>query len=258
MKRTCYIVSILFIFSVPCFASETNKGYEIMKAQKEQNIGFHDEKSVGRIVLVSKNLSKVTRSFNLSLLEGSEKTPEKSLYKITSPIDLQGVGLLFHENKEKENDQWLYLPATKKTKRIVGSLKSGRFVGSEFTYEDLSKQELEDYDYKWMREETCAETLCDVVEVVPHKGKSLYAKTLVWVSQSNKQTKRIDFYDAKGAVFKQARIYGYKLYLNKYWRPWRIIMRHLQKKKESRLIIDKIELNTGLSDAAFTKSVLER
>ncbi|MBU0504431.1 MAG: outer membrane lipoprotein-sorting protein [bacterium] len=258
MRWRITLFFIVLIASVPCFASETNKGYEIMKAQKEQNIGFHDEKSVGRIELVSRNLSKVTRSFHLSVLEGSEKAPEKSLYKITSPQDLKGVGLLFHVNKEKGNDQWLYLPATNKTKRIAGSLKSGRFVGSEFTYEDLSTQNLEDYDYIWMREEACGETLCDVITIVPHKGKSQYAKTVVWVSQKNQQTKKIDFYNAAGEIFKTAKIYGYKLYLNKYWRPWRIIMRNLKLKKESRLVIDQIELNTGLKDSDFTKAVLER
>ena len=96
----------------------------------------------------------------------------------SKPRDIRGTALLTHANVEpSDDDQWLYLPAVKRVKRISSSNRTGKFVSSEFSYEDLGSQEVEDYTYKWLRDEPCptdASLTCHVTESYPKNPKSGY------------------------------------------------------------------------------------
>lgn len=83
------------------------------------------------------------------------------------PRDVQGTALLTHGHINSQDDQWLYLPALKRVKRISATARSGSFMGSEFSYEDMSSPEVEEYTHKYLRDEPCGELTCTVTEQVP-------------------------------------------------------------------------------------------
>jgi len=253
------LVFVLFIVMVFVPGSAwAEKGYDIVQNQKNSDKGFKDESAVGKMILMNVRGKKVVREFRYELLEETSQEGAKVLYKILSPADLKGVGLLSHQHKNREDDQWLYLPALNKTRRITGGGKGGRFIGSNFTYEDLGHHEIDDYSYLWLRTEKWDNASCDVVQITPKKIKSAYSKTIAWIRKSDNQTVRTDLYNKKGVLIKRALFSNFKLYRGKFWRSHKIVMKDLKKKSETELVFKKINLKTGLTAEHFSKVVLER
>jgi len=119
-----------------------------------------------------------------------------------SPRDIEGTALLSHAKILEADDQWLYLPALKRVKRISSANKSGPFVGSELAFEDLTALELEKFDYEYLRSEPCGELTCDVVERYPRYEHSGYTRQVMWIDQDVSQIRKIEFYDRKNALLK--------------------------------------------------------
>ena len=113
------------------------------------------------------------------------------------PRDVKGTAFLSFSHAVGADDQWLYLPALKRVKRIASRNKSGPFMGSEFAYEDLSSFEVEKYTYKFLRDETCEGGTCYVVEQYPVDKNSGYTRRVVWLDHNEYRVWKIDFYDRK-------------------------------------------------------------
>jgi len=109
----------------------------------------------------------------------------KSLTIFDMPADVKGTALLTFSHKTGNDDQWLYLPALKRVKRISSSNKSGPFMGSEFAYEDISSEEVEKYTYRYIRDEDFDGQATFVVERYPVDKKSGYTRQVVWVDRQS-------------------------------------------------------------------------
>ncbi len=130
---------------------------EAWRSHKEvdaRDQGFGDTSSVLTMTLRNRHGEEVTRQMRSRALEVADDG-DKSMIIFEDPADVKGTALLTFSHKTADDDQWLYLPALKRVKRISSSNKSGPFMGSEFAYEDLSSQEVEKYTYKYLRDETC-------------------------------------------------------------------------------------------------------
>lgn len=108
-----------------------------------------------------------------------------------APADVRSTGFLTYDydDPEKDDDQWLYLPALKKTKRIATSDKSGSFMGSDFNYSDMTSRNIEDYDYKLLKESKVKGVKVWLIEAVPRSDDVIdetgYEKTVAFVRQDN-------------------------------------------------------------------------
>jgi hypothetical protein len=112
-----------------------------------------------------------TRSLKIATLEKpDESVGDKSLVLFDTPRDIEGTALLSHAKILDPDDQWLYLPALKRVKRISSSNKSGPFVGSEFAFEDFTAIELNKFEYRYVGEQACGDLTCDVIERTPVVG----------------------------------------------------------------------------------------
>jgi len=115
---------------------------------------------------------------------------EYKLLFFTAPANVKGTGFLTYDyDGEKEDDQWLYLPALGKSKRIAAADKSGSFMGSDFTYADMTQRNIEDYSYKLLQEKTVADTDTWVIETTPKSQQVMdttgYLKSYMFVRQDN-------------------------------------------------------------------------
>ncbi|MEZ5504416.1 MAG: outer membrane lipoprotein-sorting protein, partial [Halioglobus sp.] len=156
------------------------------------------------------------------------------------------------------DDQWLYLPALKRVKRISSADKSGPFMGSEFAYEDLSSTEVEKYRYNYLRDESLDGEPCFVVERVPVDENSGYTKQVTWIDQSEYRMRRIDYYDRKGELLKTMTLSDYAQYLDKYWRPATTSMVNHQTGKSTTLLFSDYQFQSGFSDNDFSRDALSR
>jgi len=133
----------------PAFAQDEtpqDKGLGIAREASARNDGFGDFTAGLTMVLRDRHGRESTRQMRFKVLE-VPGDGDKSLFVFDQPRDVQGTALLTHSHINTQDDQWLYLPALKRVKRINASKRSGSFMGSEFSYEDMSPPEVEEYTY---------------------------------------------------------------------------------------------------------------
>jgi len=188
---------------------------------------------------------------------------EKSLIRFLSPADVKGTGLLTIENTGRDDDQWLYLPALRKVRRISASNRSDSFMGSDFTYEDLGPEKLEDYDYSLIKTEVVDEVECFLIAAVPNNAKekkaSGYSKRHLWIRQDNFVVIRTDFYDKKGELAKTFTASDIRLIAGTgKWRAHRMEMKNLKTGHRTVLLFENFAINQGVKDDLFTRRYLKR
>lgn len=181
-----------------------------------------------------------------------------SLTIFDQPADVKGTAMLTHSHGLQPDDQWLYLPALKRVKRISSKNRSGPFMGSEFAFEDLSDFELEKYSYRYLRDEACGELTCFVSEWAPAYEHSGYARMEVWHDQQAYRVQRILYYDRRKAHLKTLAFTDYRLYDERFWRALRLEMTNHQTGKTTLLAFNDIALGVGLSERDFDHNALKR
>ncbi len=233
------------------------QGLAIAVEADKRDLGWSDSESTMTMVLRNKQGQESVREMRSRSLE-VDGDGDKSLIIFDQPKDVRGTALLTFSHKDGNDDQWLYLPALKRVKRIASNNKSGPFMGSEFAYEDISSQEVEKYTYKYLREEACGELSCFVIERYPVDEKSGYTKQISWIDTSEYQARKIEFYDRKQSHLKTLTFHDYAQYLDKHWRPARMEMVNLQTGKSTTLTFTDYTFQNGLSDSDFDQASLAR
>ena len=255
-------ITFLIIFSslniVRAQAPE-DRGKEIAVEADRRDLGWHDNKSVSKMILRNKHGQKSIRELRRHAFEINETgLGDKSLVIFDSPRDIKGTGLLSHTKILKPDDQWIYLPALKRVKRISSSNKSGPFVGSEFAYEDLLSQEVDKYSYKFLGDEKCSNLECYKVERIPLYKNSGYTKQIIWWDKEEYRIQKIEFYDRKNSLLKTLVYSDYKQYLDKYWRADLYSMQNHQNGKSTDFIFESWEFGLGQEENIFTPNRLKR
>lgn len=240
-------------------ATPADKGYEIAARSDRSDRGFENSTVALKMVLRNKAGQEATRDLRITTLEiPDEGAGDKSLIVFASPPDIDGTALLSHAKILDPDDQWLYLPALKRVKRISSVNKSGPFVGSEFAFEDFTALELNKYDYTYLRTEPCGDLMCDVVEQHPRYEYSGYTKQVSWIDQKAFQIRKIEFYDHRGDLLKTLSLEDYRHYEDKYWRAHKLAMVNVQTGKSTDLLFDSYAFKTGVGSGHFEKGVLRR
>lgn len=233
------------------------QGFEVAKEIKQHNIGWGDSESSFKLILRNTANQESTREVRTKTLEVANDG-DKSLSIFDHPRDVKGTAFLSFSHTTGTDDQWLYLPALKRVKRIASRNKSGPYMGSEFAYEDLSSFEVEKYTYKLLGEEPCAGGTCFVLEQFPVDKYSGYTRLISWVDKDEYRTWKIDYYDRKNALLKTLTMSDYKLYQDKFWRSLKMAMVNHQTSKSSDVVFDNYKFGVGLKDSDFNKNSLQR
>jgi len=234
------------------------KGLEIAKEGDKRGEGWVDSFVNLKMVLVDKAGNESVRDMRVKSLEGEGGEGDKSLMIFDTPKDQEGVAMLTYTHKTEPDDQWLYLPALKRVKKISSRNKSGPFVGSEFAFEDISSQEVEKYKYKFLRDETLDGMDCFVTERLPEDKYSGYTRQVAWVDKKEYRILKVEYYDRKNSLLKTLRNTGWNLYLEKFWQPDLSVMQNHQTGKATRLVYENYQFKVGLDDKDFTKNSLKR
>ena len=235
------------------------KGFEIAARSDRSDVGFSNSEVTAVMTLTNLAGKSTTREMYFKTLEReSEEVGDKSLTVFETPRDVQGTALLSHAKILEADDQWLYLPALKRVKRISSTNKSGPFVGSEFAFEDFTSTELNKYDYKYIGEDTFDGMTVDVVERFPRYENSGYVRQVAYVDQDVFQVRKIDFYDRKDVLLKTLTLSDYREYEGGFWRAHTLEMVNHQTGKSTSLTYGDYKFGTGLEDNDFVKGVLKR
>ena len=258
-KAILVVVSLISLIIFPAVHAETpeEKGLAIAVEADRRDTGFGDMTAKLTMVLRNKQGDSSTRYIRLKTLE-VQGDGDKSLSIFDRPADVKGTAFLTHSHAIEADDQWLYLPALKRVKRISSKNKSGPFMGSEFAYEDLSSQEVEKYTYKYIGDEIVNGVDSYVVERYPQYAHSGYTRQVAWINKQEYRPEKIVFYDRKNALLKTLTYDGYNQYLDQFWRADTLEMINHQTGKSTTLTWDDYKFQTGLNDRDFHKNVLKR
>ncbi len=254
-RHMAFIALPLFPTLAVAADNAESKGLQIARDIDRANSGFFGEDAEMEMELVNAHGDRTTRRMRSQILE-VPTDGDKSRVEFQWPADVKGTRMLTWTHKTADDDQWLYLPAIKRTKRINGRNKSGSFMGSEFAYEDLGSQEVEKYRHKFLAEEQLHGRPVWKTERVPVDPNSGYSKQVVWVDKGYMNAVKIEYFDRRGDLLKTASFSNFAQH-EKQWRPGAIDVLNHQTKKSSRLVWKVRKLGKAPVASAFDSSDLE-
>jgi len=252
------LLMILALFSTQTFAlTAQERGLQIITEVDKRDTGFGNTKATLKMRLIDRKGNESLRSLKMKTLEVIGDG-DKSLTIFSSPKDIKGTAFLSFTHALVPDEQWLYLPALKRVKRISSSNKSGPFLGSEYAFEDFTSFEVAKYNYKYLRDETIDGIACYVLELTPNYKHSGYTREVVWIDQERYIAIKADYYDRKESLLKTHKFKNYKQYLNKYWRAGEQLMTNHQNGKSTELLWEDYQFGMGLTVRDFDKNTLKR
>ncbi|MCD6555831.1 MAG: outer membrane lipoprotein-sorting protein [Bacteroidales bacterium] len=185
-------------------------------------------------------------------------TVEKKIMFFTAPADVKGTSFMnWSYSNGKSDDQWIYLPALKKIKRISSDSKGDYFMGSDFTYDDLGDRHPSQDTHKLLREETVSGVKCYVVQSIPKDEDYMYSKTITWINKVTFIGVKKEFYDEDGDLLKimhvnsSQKISGINVIT-------KITMQNKQKNHKTIMSLSNVKINTGISDSKFSERMMMR
>ncbi|MBU1218003.1 outer membrane lipoprotein-sorting protein [bacterium] len=228
---------------------------EVAKKSYEVISGY--ESSVSKTTMILKNAqgAENIRKLEIKKLEGKEG--DKSLITFLYPLDIKETKLLSYEKVGEDDEQWLYLPALKRVKRISSSNKSGSFMASEFSYEDISSQNYNKYTYEGDAQKTTLEN-SEYFKItrVPKDENSAYSKQIVYIDTKSYLVKYGEYYDKQEKLLKLISFLEYEN-LDGVYRIKKMQMKNVQTNKSSLLIWDEDIIKTLLSENEFSQRGLK-
>ncbi len=239
------------------FKDNKEKGLAIIKEVDRRDTGWQDSQAKLTMILKNRHGDEHSRKLKMKIME-VKGDGDKSLSIFNSPRDIKGTAFLSFTHALDPDEQWLYLPAIKRVKRISSRNKSGPYLGSEFAFEDLSSFEVAKYDYKYIKDEIYDGIDSFVIEAYPQYEHSGYTKLVLWIDKDRYILLKTDYYDRKNSLLKTQTFHGYKQYLDQYWRPDEMRMVNHINGKSTILLWQEYQFKKGLTKRSFDKNALKR
>ena len=234
------------------------QGAQIFAERERRDTGWQDLKVDLTMILRNALGEENRRELDIRELE-VPADGDKLLVEFNTPKAIKGTALLSFGHKVGPDDQWLFLPALQRVKKIASVNKSGPFLGSEFAFEDLASQKIEKYTYKYIGPDRLDGVSCHVIERYPVDPYSGYTRQIVWLDADELRILQVHYFDRKDSHLKTLTLTGYKQYLSAYWRADRWSMTNLQTGKSTELLWGDYAFRVGLQDERdFSTNSLKR
>ncbi len=233
-------------------------GLAIFREADRRASGYGDLTVDLEMRLKTESGKESTRGLGIRQLEMPDDG-DRLLVVFDSPKSYRGAALLSYAHKTEPDDQWIYLPAVKRVKRIASQNKSGPFLSSEFAYEDMALQEVEKYSYRLLDTRMEDVGLAYEVERIPADRYSGYAREVVTLDAAELRIQSIEYFDRQNRLLKTLVVSDYGLYEGRFWKPTRMLMTNHQTGKSTELIWRNYQFGTGLdADRHFSTNSLLR
>lgn len=250
--------ALLFGLSLPGSEAHADaNASQIAKQALETNL-FSTENARAVIDMEIQKGGKVVRTRRISTLMSRKNGQVRSFVEFESPADVAGTRFLSVEEKSGGTEQFIYLPAFKKVKRIVGAQRNQSFMGTDFSYADLEGRKVEDSTWSKLPDEPIRGEDCHVIEGVPKSADDQYGRVRLWVHKKTSVPLRGEFYDRTGKELEK-RLDVQKLQSKDgRWITTESVMETPKEGSSTRLKVASIDLKTEIPEAALTRQALER
>lgn len=255
MEHLKIIVIALLLSGLGFTANAQLTGTQIIDKTYNRATG-EDQTSTLKMTLINRQGEQRVRE----IMQFSKETDEgsKSIMFFSSPADVKNTSFMnWSYDSDAADDQWIYLPALKRVKRISSDSKSDYFMGSDFTYDDLGDRKLNADNHKLLREETLNDMECYVVESISKDEEYMYSKTITWINKSTFIGVQKEFYDEDGELLKILTIKKVEIISGIY-----IItnseMKNIQNNHATSITLSNVKINTGIPASTFSERMMQR
>jgi len=266
--RSALELSLVLLLSFPSAALQQSTGTGSELSALEIMTGYHaqrssrDERSILTMKLVDTRGRERTRKLDqVTLTDGDGN--QKMLITVQEPEDIRGTAFLIVEHGEADNDQWLYMPALRRVRRVLPNEQSDSFLGSDFSYADLETEDLAHHNYRLLGEDSLDGAHCWIIEARPADDKTLreagYGKRELWIRSDNFVGLQTRFFDKMDKPVKLFRALDVRTVTDTgKWRAYRLEMKNLNSGHRTIILYESFVVNQGTPDWIFTRAYLER
>ncbi len=255
MKTIKLVIAVVILFATSFGANAQLTGRQIV--EKAYNLPTGDDQT-SVLTMTLTNKSGQTRVRKIQQYTKDLGDTEKSIMFFLTPADVKNTSFMnWTYDSDKADDQWIYLPALKKVKRISSDSKSDYFMGSDFTYDDLGDRKLDADVHTLLKEETLNEHACYVVESVSKDEDYMYSKTKTWIRKDNFVGMKKEFYDEDGELLKILTLKKVEKIAG-FWIRMHSEMKNVQKNHKTNMVLTNIKVNTGVSTSKFSERMMMR
>lgn len=245
-----------FVMHNPTTAQELSGPEIARKAQQAFYYAGNDLKAKVLMKLISKSGKERTRELTMLRLNTGDNGEQKYYMYFHRPADVRAMAFMVWKYTGKDDDRWLYIPAIKLVKRIAADDKNSSFVGSDFSYEDVSGRDLEDDTHILKGEESIDGKAVYVLESAPREAKSAYfSRKVAWIDKKSFLPLREEYYDGRGKLYKTFTadriedVQGTPTIMQR-------TMANVQNGHRTETIFSEVKYNVGLKDNIFSERYL--
>ena len=276
MKLFNLIGKVLFIFSLfiavkgiassqPVLVTLENgevvdKGLALAYETDRKDSGFSDIVATGKIINKAPSGETNEKVFEMITVE-VEGDGDRRFVKVTEPRTLRGTMFLSHAHALEADDVWVMLPRTSRMRRVATRDKTGRFLSSELTLEDISPWEIAKYSYRYIEDTPCGDknqSVCHVIENTPAYEYSGYTRQIELLHSDIMHPYRIEYYGTNGLLLKILEFNNYEQFAGRYWRPMHMKMTNVVTGAESEIFWDEYKVKTGYESQDLSPTNLAR
>ncbi len=259
MKGILKFQGILFVISLFSINAFTQSAREISEKASDV-IDFKSMEMISTLKIIDKKAHERLREIVIATNEFN-KLP-KTIIKFTAPADVKGTTMLVYDNKKQDDDMWIYLPALRKTRRIVSSEKGNSFMGSEFTNADMGKPNMDDFTYNLLPDAILNGKACWVIESVC-KNEDIedangFSRQVSWIEKETYLCHKIEFYDIDNELHRIQTIKDYRKQSNGSYFAFYIEKENVQNGRKSIMTIDKFQENCTMPESSFSPNRFEK
>ncbi len=248
---TLAILGLLF----PASVSAAPSGLEVMTKVYERPTGTDQEADL-TMTLINRSGAERVREIHQFLRDVGDT--EKKIMFFKTPADIRNTSFMnWSHDDGRDDDQWIYLPALKKVKRISSDSRSDYFMGSDFTYDDLGERHPKNDEHKVLREESLDGEACYVIESTPKDADYMYSKTVTWVVKDKWLGLKREFYDEDGDHLKTLRVKSFQE-IGGFWIVVHSEMHNTQKNHRTIMKLDNVRVDQGVPSSKFTERMMKR
>ena len=231
---------------------------EIMNKSRELTLTGSLSATVS-LTITEKNSSVRNRTISMQT-KSYQDGVEKRLVRFVEPADVKGTSMLIFDNKNIADEMWIYLPALKKTRRIVSSEKGKSFMSSEFSNADMSSPSLSDFINRHLQ--NSGENNHWIIESIPENDDKAdeygYTKKISYISIDKHVVKKMEFYNFDNQLFKIIEIKAVQPGANGRYLISDMAAKNLINGRSSEIKFGNIKMDAGIDDSVFTLQNLEK
>ncbi len=252
------LLSAALLSLVPAFAAKNNLTAEKIIAKSRLAFYYAGKDMKAKVFMELINKEGRKRIRDLIMLRKNEQKGgnQKYFMYFYKPADVRGITFMVYKYPNRDDDRWLFIPAINLVKRIAANDKYSSFVGSDFTYEDISGRKPTEDTHTLLRQEKLNGKECYVIESIPKKT-SVYTKRISWIDEKTYLPLKEEFYDKQNELYRVFEALEIKN-IDGFPTVTKRLMRNVKTGHRTVVTLQDVRYNLGIKDSLFSERYLRR